>query len=134
MTTESNKAVVRRYIEEVINDGNIDLIDTLFAPAMREKVKQFLTGGGDASFPDGREEIQHLVAEGNTVVAHWILRGTHRAPYLGIPATGKSIEMHGFSIYFLEDGQIVHDLMVMDNLDALEQLGAKILPADADTI
>src|SRR5437660_39450 len=101
MTTESNKAVVRRYIEEVINQGNIDLIDTLFAPNMREKVKGFLAGGDDP-FPDGREEIQSLVAEGNTVVAHWILRGTHRAPFLGIPATGTVIEAHGFSIYFFE--------------------------------
>jgi steroid delta-isomerase-like uncharacterized protein len=131
MTPETNKAVVRRYIEEVINQGNVDLIDTLFAPQMREKVKRFLTSGGDDPFPDAREEIQHLVAEGNTVVAHWIVRGTHRAPFLGIPATGKAIEAHGFSIYFLEDGQIVDDLMVFDNYDVLEQLGATITPPDA---
>jgi steroid delta-isomerase-like uncharacterized protein len=127
MTTEANKALVRRYIEEVINQGKLDLIDTLFAPQMREKVKGFLTAGDDP-FPDGRAEIQHLVAEGNTAVAHWILRGTHRAPFLGIPATGKAIEAHGFSIYFFEDGQIVDDLMVFDNYDVLEQLWARIMP------
>lgn len=126
MSLEANKAVVRRYIEEVINEGKIDLIDTLFAPNMREKVKGFIASGGDDPFPDGREEIQSLVAEGNTVVAHWILRGTHRNTFIGIPATGKTIEAHGFSIYFFEDGQIVHDLMVFDNYDVLEQLGATI--------
>src|SRR3954454_12740988 len=99
MTAESNKTVVRRYIEEVINHGNIDLIDTLFAPNMHDKVKGFLSNGSDDPFPDGREEIQSLVAEGDTVVAHWILRGTHRAAFFDIPATGKPIEAHGFSIY-----------------------------------
>lgn len=130
MTTETNKAVVRRYIEEVINQGQIDVIDELFSPQMREKVRGFLRSGGDP-FPDGREEIQHLVAEGNTVVAHWILRGTHRASFLDIPATGKAIEAHGFSIYFFENGQIVNDLMVFDNYDVLEQLGATITSPNA---
>ena len=129
MTIETNKAVVQRYIEEVINQGKLDVIETLFAPNMREKVKGFLAGGDDP-FPDGHEEIQHLVAEGNTVVAHWVLRGTHRAPFFGIPATSKTIEAHGFSIYFFEDGKIVDDLMVFDNYDVLEQLGATIRPPD----
>jgi steroid delta-isomerase-like uncharacterized protein len=128
MTLEANKAVVRRFIEEVINQGRVDLVDILFAPKMREKVKGFLAVGADDPFPDGREEIQAMVAEGNTVVAHWILRGTHLAPFHGIPATGKSIEAHGFSIYFLENGQIVDDLMIFDDYDVLEQIGAKIVP------
>ena len=61
MTTETNKAVVRRYIEDVINRGDLALIDILFAPEMRERVKGFLTGGDDA-FPDGYEEIRDMVA------------------------------------------------------------------------
>jgi hypothetical protein len=63
MSTEDNKAVVRRYIEEVINGGNLKLIDTFFAPQMRAQVRAFLTGGDDA-FPDGREEIQDLLPKG----------------------------------------------------------------------
>ena len=127
MSTEANKAVVRRYIEEVINQGQIDLIDTLFAPAMRERVRGFMSGGDDP-FPDGYEEIQDIVAEGNTVMVRWIFRGTHQAIFLDIPATGKRIEITGYGVYHLEDGQIAADTMSMDWLDALEQLGATIGP------
>jgi len=125
MTTETNKAVVRRYIEEVINQGNLTLIDTLFAPDMRERVKGFLTGGDDP-FPDGREEIRDIVAEGNTVMVRWIFRGTHQGIFMGIPPTGKQIEITGYGTYHLENAQIVWDTMCMDWYDALEQLGATI--------
>jgi steroid delta-isomerase-like uncharacterized protein len=124
---EANKTVVRRYIEEVINGGRLELIDTFFAPHMRGKVRQFLSGGDDP-FPDGREELQDLVAEGDTVIARWTFRGTHRGLFLGVPATGKSIEILGFAVYYFKDGQIHDDLMVMEWLDALEQMGARIVP------
>jgi steroid delta-isomerase-like uncharacterized protein len=128
-TQEANKAVVRRYIEEVINGGNLDLIDAFFAPHLRGKVRQFLSDGDDP-FPDGREELQDLVAEGDTVIARWTFRGTHRGLFLGIPATGKVIEIIGFAVYYFKDGQIHDDLMVMEWLDALEQMGARIVPPD----
>lgn len=127
MTTDTHKAIVRRYIEEVINQGNIDLIDTLFAPEMREQVKRFMTSG-EAAFPDGQEEIRDIVAEGNTVMVRWNFRGTHQGSFLGVPATGKSVEMIGFAVYYLEDGQIVDDLMIMDFYGALRQIGASISP------
>lgn len=127
MSAETNKAVVRRYIEEVINNNNFDLIDTLFAPEMREQVREHLTGGGDA-FPDGVEEIRDIVAEGNIVMVRWNFRGTQRGPFFGVPATGKTIDIVGFAVYYLENGQIVDDLMTMDFLGALRQVGATITP------
>jgi steroid delta-isomerase-like uncharacterized protein len=129
LSTEANKTVVRRYIEETINGGDLSLIDTFFAPARREAVRAFLTGGGDA-FPDGREEIQDLVAEGDKVMARWIIRGTHQAPFLGIPATGKPIEITGYGTYYFENGQITWDTIVFDWLEAVEQLGATITPPE----
>jgi steroid delta-isomerase-like uncharacterized protein len=131
MSTETNKAVVRRYIEEVINQGKADLIDTLFAPAMRERVRDFMSGGDDP-FPDGHEEIRDIVAEGNTVMVRWIFRGTHQGAIFGIPATGKRIEITGYGVYYLENGQIVGDTMSMDWYDALEQLGATIAPPSGE--
>ena len=126
MSLEGNKAVVVRYIEEVINGHQLELIDELFAPNMRAKVRGFLSMDDDA-FPDGVEEIQDLVAEGDLVAARWILRGTHRAPFLGIPATGKQIEIQGFSIYRFQDGQIVWDTMSAEWVDAVEQVGGRIV-------
>jgi predicted ester cyclase len=125
MSTESNKVVVQRYIEEVINQGRLELIDTFFAPDMRERVRGFLTGSNDP-FPDGREEIQDLVAEGNMVMARWIFQGTHQGEFMGIAPTGKPVEITGYGTYRLENEQIVWDTVSFEWLDALEQLGATI--------
>jgi predicted ester cyclase len=125
MSTETNKTVVRRYIEEVINQGNLALIDELFAPPMRERVRGFLSGGDDA-FPDGHEEIQDIVAEGDKVMVRWIFRGTHRGTFMGLPPTGKPVEVIGYGTYVLENSQIVWDTMSMEWTDALDQLSAVI--------
>ena len=130
MNTEANKTVVRRYIEETINGGDLSLIDTFFAPARREAVRALLSGDEDV-FPDGREEIQDLVAEGDKVMARWIFRGTHQKPFFGVPPTGKKIEITGYGTYYFENGQITWDTIVFDWLDALEQLGATIAPPPA---
>src|SRR5262245_53054853 len=126
MSAEHNKAVVRRYIEEVINGGDLSLIDEFFVPARRESVREFLTGHD--VFPDGREEIQDIVAEDDKVIARWIFRATQQEPFFGIPPTGKKIEVTGYGTYYFENGQIAWDTIVFDWLDALEQLGATIAP------
>lgn len=125
MKAEANKAVVRRYIQEVINEGQLSLIDTLFSPGMREQVRHFATAANE-SFPDRYEEIRDLIAEGDTVMVHWVFHGTHLGLFYGMQPTGKQIEINGFGIYFLENGQIVADSMCMDWMDAVEQLGGTI--------
>jgi len=127
LNTEANKTVVRRYIEETINGGDLSLIDTFFAPDRREMVRAFLTSGSNA-FPDGQEEIQDLVAEGDKVMARWIFRATIQKPFFGLPATGQPIEITGYGTYYFENGQITWDTVVFDWLAALEQLGAAITP------
>jgi predicted ester cyclase len=126
---EANKAIVRRYIEDVINRNNTDLIDELFAAERAEQVRAFMANGGDA-FPDGYEEIIDIVAEGNTVMVRWNFQGSHLGTYLEIPATGRVIKMIGFAVYYLENGQIVDDLMLMSNYSALKQMGVTFAPAD----
>lgn len=129
---ETNKAIVRRYIEAVVNQNQVDLIDELFAPEMRAQVRAHLAHGQQA-FPDGQEEIRDLVAEGNTVMVRWNFHGTHRGPYLDIPATNQVIEMLGFAVYYLENGQIVDDLMLTSNYGALKQMGVTFTPPAAGT-
>jgi steroid delta-isomerase-like uncharacterized protein len=129
---EANKAVVRRYIEDVVNGNKLALIDELFAAERREQVRAFLSSG-DEPFPDGHEEIIDIVAEGNTVMVRWNFRGTHLGTYLGIPATGKVITMIGFAVYYLEQGRIVDDLMLTSNYGALKQMGATITPPNETT-
>ena len=101
------------------------MIDTFFAPEMREQVRGFLTNDYNP-FPDAQEDIQDIVAEGNKVMVRWLFRGTHQGEFFGIPATGKRIEITGYGVYYLENGQITWDTMSMDWLEALEQIGATV--------
>ena len=127
MILDTNKSIVQRYINEVLNQGRQELIITLFAPHMHEQVQRIFNDVREA-FPDMHETLEDLVAEGNKVMARWTFRGTQGGLFLDIPPTGKHIEITGFSIYYLENGVIVNDYAVLDWLDALEQLGATILP------
>ncbi len=123
MSTETNKAAVRRYIEEIINGDNAALIDELFAPHLAERVKAF-RAESDRPFPDGREEIQDIVAEGEKVMVRLLFRGTHEREFMGLAPTGKRIEIAGDATYYFENGLITWDTFLLDGLDAMEQLGA----------
>jgi len=126
MIPEMNKALVRRYIEQVLNGGELDLIDELFASPLNEQVRKVATIYRSA-FPDMHETIHDLVAEGDTVMARWTFRGTQLGQWHDIPPTGKTIEMLGFSIYWVRDGQIVDDQALLDLDGGLEQLGATVI-------
>lgn len=124
MSIEENKAVVRRYIEEVLNRGHVEVVDELFVPEMHEQVKEiaaiFHTG-----FPDMRETIEDLIAEGDIVAARWTFQGTHLGEFDDLPATGKSVTMTGMSFYRIGDGKILDDWAEWDELGLLEQLGVR---------
>jgi predicted ester cyclase len=102
---EENKAMVRRLLE-AINAGNMDVVDELFAPELVEQAKQGYTAYRSA-FPDWREEIVDVVAEGDKVVGRFKCSGTHRGEMMGIPPTGRRQEVD--EVYFLrvEDGKFV---------------------------
>lgn len=80
-----------------------------------------------AAFPDLEVQVERMVAEGDTVVAHWTLRGTHRGPLLGIPATGRPIAVTGVSIIRFREGAPVADTRVWDYAGLLRQIG--LLPS-----
>jgi steroid delta-isomerase-like uncharacterized protein len=122
MSVEENKAIVRRYIEEVLNNGNLGAVDELFAPEMHEMVKQ-IAASFLAAFPDRHETIEALVADGDRVVACWTWHGTHLGEFEGIPATGRQITRTGMAFYHLRGGKIIEDWAEWDWLDLLEQLG-----------
>ena len=108
MSTEQNKAIVRRFITEVLVGGDIDLVDDLLAAdyvnlAMRgmdrEAFKEWLSVA--SAGPGGGMEIQDLVAEGDAVVA--------RFNYAITLPTGEEISARGLTFYRLADGRIVED-------------------------
>lgn len=145
MTHQANKAIVRRFIEELWNQRKLELADELFAEdcvthqlrfgndpagaprgpeAMKHHVADWL-----AAFPDIRFAIEQMVAEGDLVMTQCVMRGTHRADWLGIPATGKSITIQMFVVHRIASGLIAEDWVLIDSFGLFQQLGL-VRPAE----
>ena len=132
----ANKALVRRFFEEVFNRGNLAAVDELWIPGRLEGGKRAV-GHLRTAFPDYHRTIEAQVAEGDLVVTRWTMRGTHRGPYrsgaLGrtLAPTGRRVAVPAIGIHRLADGRIVESLglNIDDSVDLLLQLG--ILPVDA---
>ena len=82
-----------------------------------------------AAFSETQSTIQELVVEGDTVVSHWTWQAVHTgtSPAIGIPPTGKHIQLSGCSIYHFQDDKIVEQWEYGDMLGMLQQLG--VVPA-----
>jgi steroid delta-isomerase-like uncharacterized protein len=139
MSTEQNKALFRRVMEEVFNRGTISLVDELIAPdfveheepppgmsAGREGVKQLATMLHTA-FPDITASIDDIIAEGDKVVARSTWSGTHKGEFMGIPPTDKSVSFGVFDIVRISEGKFVEHWGLMDSLSMMQQLG--VVPA-----
>ncbi len=134
MSTEENKAIVRRFYEEW-NKGNLQGVYDLFSedvvdhnpgpgqPAGKAGLVQALEIFKNA-FPDSQIAIERLVAEGDTVVDHATFRGTHTGSLLGIPPTDKSVMIYASDAYRIENGKIVELWHVEDILGIMQQIGA----------
>src|SRR5215216_768507 len=106
MSAEENKAIFRRYVEEVGNEGNLDLADEIFDRYLAhqsdgsvlergpEDVKRFM-GEFREGFPDFHSTIEDMVAEGDKVATRWRMCGTHRGEFRGIAPTGKELRSRG---------------------------------------
>ncbi len=126
MSTEQNKAVVRRFIEGIMNTMNNALVDELFAPDYvnhmmpggREGFKQFLPMLRSA-YPDLKMEfnIERMIAEGDYVM----LRATVRVTNAGKEATGS-----GLGEYRLANGKIVEDWPLSGSADLMPQVGVTL--------
>lgn len=136
MSTETNKAIVRRYFDQVLDEQqhdlaeeflaeNIELHGSGLAPGL-EVVQQWLTMFA-AAFPDGHYTVEDVVAEGDRVVARTTFNGTHKDEMQGIPATGKAVSVPSITIFRLDNGKIAEGWLINDNLGMMQQLG--VIPA-----
>lgn len=136
---EENKALVRRFVEEVYNKGNLDSIADFFIQG------SFLAGGHagqikvmKTAFPDNNFTIEEMVAEADKVVARMTVRGTNTGPIAGLPAfgkletpippTGKQTMSTAIYIFTLKDGRIASINTELDQIGMLRQMGWKITP------
>ena len=134
MSTEQNKALIRRFYEEVLNKKNTAVIDELLdpnqvnhslppgMPADLEGSKQFI-GMFLTGFPDLHFTVEDMIAEGDTVVARLTARGTHQGAFMGIPPTGKHVTVTAIDINRLVGGKSVEHWLEMDTLGMMQQLG-----------
>lgn len=133
MSVEENKTIIRRFEDKVWNQRNLSIVDQLFSPNHafhspgsppldREGHKQMI-GHFQSAFPDGKNDTDEMVAEGDRVVQRWTYRGTHQGEFQGIPPTHKQVTLTGISIWRFEAGKIVESWHQLDALGMLQQLG-----------
>ncbi len=134
MSTEDNKALVRRFYEEVFNKRNLALVDQLCTtnhvfhnpPTTlhgREEFKQYLSLYITA-FPDARFTVEDEIAEGDRVASRYTFRGTHQGELMGIPPTGKQVTVTGIIINRIVNGKSEEGWLNFDALGLLQQIGA----------
>jgi steroid delta-isomerase-like uncharacterized protein len=131
-------ALLHDFMEQVWNQGAADAIDLFLAEAYtihsdpgdpwegstltREGFRERLLTSR-APFPDLKFEIYDCLAEDDRVAISWTMRGTHAAAVDGLPASGRTIEVAGMTIYYFEDGRISGHRQVVDRLSVMRQLG-----------
>lgn len=137
--SDTNEAVVRRFVNEVLNEGDYsamrELVHTdyvyrspdqeLHGPeALEDLLTAYRTG-----LPDMNTSVDDLVVSGDKVVISITLTGTHRGDLMGIPATGRRLAVHGMVLSRLRDERIIEEWEVLDTLGLYQQLGALSLPS-----
>ena len=138
MSLEANIALARRYLEEVIHQGKVDAIDESMATnhvltwpgspvpmCGPEGFKQLLIIY-DSAFPDLRWTTEEVTAQGETVVARLLARGTHQRELMGMPPTGKHVTWTETHIFRVAGGKLVEHWTNLDQVGMLQQLG--VLP------
>jgi steroid delta-isomerase-like uncharacterized protein len=136
MNTEQNKALMRRFVEEIFNRGNLNRLEEFMAPNFveheelppgvprdREGVKQ-LTLTLRSAFPDFKATIDDAIAEGDKLVVRQTWTGTHKGDFMGVPPSGKKVSFGVIDILQFSDGKILAHWGMIDNMGLMQQIGA----------
>ena len=129
MSTATNKALVRRWHEEVWK-GSQTIFDEVLAPDcvlhgiggpqdIQAAITSFL-----GAFPDARLTIDEMITEADKVVTRWTVQATHQGEWMGIAPTGKPITYTCIAINRIAGGKIVEDRFEADSYGLMQQLGA----------
>ena len=138
MSTEENKALIRRFYEEVFNQRDLAALDEYYAPdhidhtlppgltvdpeGTKQAIAMTLAG-----FPDLHVAIEDMIAEGDKVVTRFTTHGTQLGAFGNLPPSGKRVAVSTIEITRIAGGKIVEDWGLDDRLGMLQQLG--LVPA-----
>jgi steroid delta-isomerase-like uncharacterized protein len=141
VSEEANKALMRRMVEEILNRGNLETADEIFAPdyvlhdpASPEEIRgnegfKGFVGVFHTAFPDLHVTIEDQIAEGdNKMVTRYRVSGTHRGDLMGLPPSGKRVTFEGVGVTRTSDGKFVESWEHYDALGLMQQLGVVPLP------
>lgn len=135
MSAEQNRTVVRRYIDEVFNQGKVEVARELVTEGYvhHDPATAELGSGAEGleklvrfyrdAFPDFEIRVDDQIATDERVVERWTGRGTHRGTVMGIPGSGKTVSASGITIHRLEGGRIAETWTVFDSAGMLRQIG-----------
>ena len=136
---EQNKSIVSDFIEALFTKGDLGATDRYLAvdfvnhdppfgaSADREGMRD-AAAALRVAFPDWHSDLHLVVGEGDIVVEHFTASGTHRAPLMGVPPSGKTLALKGINIFRLRDGRIAERWGRLDDLGFLSHLGVVNLP------
>jgi predicted ester cyclase len=132
--SEENRAVWRRFVEKVLNQGNLSAIDDLIAAdyvghgsdgvdtigpeGVRGFIRLFHT-----AFPDVHYTLEDQIAAGDKVLNRATIRGTHRGEFMGVAPTGRPVVVQAVAIARIADGKVVEEWLHFDRWHLMEQLG-----------
>jgi steroid delta-isomerase-like uncharacterized protein len=126
--------LINRIFEEAFNKGNLAVVDELVSPdhlthtafsrvTNGPKGFKYLVTVFRSAFPDLHCTVEDEIREGDKFSAHWTMRGTHKGLFLGNPPTGRTVVVQGIIFARTENGQIVEDWTLLDEMGILQQLG-----------
>jgi len=125
MSTEENKAIVRRFLE-ALDQQNFDALKEhpgLYQAVVRQPIIR-------GAFPDLQTTVEHQVAEGDTVATRATLRGTHLGPFMGVAPTNQQLTWSVLLMDKVVDGKIVLHHANADWIGVLVKLGVVTAPGE----
>ena len=139
MNTNTARFLAETFVQ-MLNTHDADLVDAFVATDYRNH-NAFVDDGREANrqfwsafftaLPDLSATMEDLVISGDRVVGRFVYRGTHRGEFMGIPASGRPVEMRSIDIWRVADGLFVEHWDELNTLEFFQQLGA--LPQLAPT-
>jgi steroid delta-isomerase-like uncharacterized protein len=142
------KQLINKFVEELWNERRLEVADAIFAkdcvthqlrsgvpvdaiPRGPQAIKEHVAGW-IASFPDLRFSIEQMLSEGDRVMTQLLMEGTHLGAWLGIPASGKKMQIRMFTVHRVVRGKIAEDWVLVESLGVFQQLG--VVPNTADLV
>ena len=142
------KQLINRFVEELWNEHRLDVADEIFAmdcvthqlrsgvpadavPRGPAAIKEHVAGW-IGSFPDLRFSVEQMLSEGDRVMTQMVMEGTHQGAWLGIPASGKKMQIRMFTVHRVVQSKIVEDWVLVESLGVFQQLG--VVPNTPDLV